>query len=52
VIQRRVAIVDAAKLGIGLTVFVSIRTNQHNESWLERFASGVRKIPRWSSSIA
>src|SRR5258705_1572945 len=45
VIQRRVAIVDAARLGIGLTVFVSIRTNQHNESWLERFASGVRKIP-------
>jgi len=32
-------------LGVGLTVFVSIRTNQHNESWLERFASGVRKIP-------
>jgi Lrp/AsnC family transcriptional regulator len=45
VIQRRVAIVDAARLGVGLTVFVSIRTNQHNESWLERFASGVRKIP-------
>jgi Lrp/AsnC family transcriptional regulator len=45
VIQRRVAIVDAARLGIGLTVFVSIRTNQHNEGWLERFASGVRKIP-------
>ena len=45
VIQRRVAIVDAARLGVGLTVFVSIRTNQHNESWLERFASGVRRIP-------
>src|SRR4029450_2070269 len=45
VIQRRVAIVDAASLGIGLTVFVSVRTDQHNEGWLERFASGVRKIP-------
>jgi Lrp/AsnC family transcriptional regulator len=45
VIQRRVAIVDAARLGIGLTVFVSIRTNQHNEDWLERFAKGVRAIP-------
>jgi Lrp/AsnC family transcriptional regulator len=45
VIQRRVAIVDPAKLGLGLTVFVSVRTNQHNESWLERFASGMRKIP-------
>src|SRR6185295_6387473 len=45
VIQRRVAIIDAARLGIGLTVFVSVRTDQHNESWLERFASGMRKIP-------
>jgi Lrp/AsnC family transcriptional regulator len=45
VIQRRVAIVDPAKLGIGLTVFVSVRTNQHNEGWLERFATGMRRIP-------
>src|SRR5215468_9103118 len=45
VIQRRVAIVDADRLGIGLTVFVSIRTDQHNERWLEKFASGVRRIP-------
>jgi Lrp/AsnC family transcriptional regulator len=45
VIQRRVAILDPIKLGLGLTVFVSVRTNQHNESWLERFASGMRRIP-------
>ena len=45
VIQRRVAIVDPAKLGLGLTVFVSVRTNQHNEKWLERFATGMRRIP-------
>lgn len=44
-IQRRVAIVDPAKLGLGLTVFVGIRTNQHTDDWLERFASGVRAIP-------
>jgi Lrp/AsnC family transcriptional regulator len=44
-IQRRVAIVDPAKLGLGLIVFVSIRTNQHSDAWLERFADGVRAIP-------
>jgi Lrp/AsnC family transcriptional regulator len=44
-IQRRVAIVDPAKLGLGLIVFVSIRTNQHSDAWLERFAEGVRAIP-------
>jgi Lrp/AsnC family transcriptional regulator len=36
--------VDAAILALA-TVFVSVRTDQHNESWLERFESGVRKIP-------
>ncbi len=45
VIERRVAILDPEKLGKGITVFVSIRTNQHNEAWLQRFASGVMQIP-------
>jgi Lrp/AsnC family transcriptional regulator len=44
-IQRRVAIVDPAKLGLGLIVFVGIRTNRHSDDWLERFADGVRAIP-------
>lgn len=45
VIQRRVAILDPERLGKGITVFVSIRTNQHNEAWLQRFAGGVMDIP-------
>ncbi len=45
VIQRRVAILDPDKLGVGITVFVSVRTSQHNEAWLRRFASGVMEIP-------
>jgi Lrp/AsnC family transcriptional regulator len=45
VIERRVAILDPVKLGVGTTVFVSVRTSQHNEAWLERFASGVMEIP-------
>ncbi len=45
VIERRVAILDPGKLGAGITVFVSIRTNQHNDAWLRRFASGVMEIP-------
>jgi Lrp/AsnC family transcriptional regulator len=44
VIQRRVAILDAAKLGKGVTVFVSVRTNRHDERWLEQFARGVEGI--------
>ena len=45
VIERRVAILDPDKLGKGITVFVNIRTSQHNEAWLQRFASGVMEIP-------
>ncbi|MCP4040135.1 MAG: Lrp/AsnC family transcriptional regulator [bacterium] len=45
VIERRVAILDPEKVGAGITVFVNIRTNQHNEQWLQRFASGVMAIP-------
>ncbi len=45
VIARRVAIVDPAKLDVCVTVFVSVRTNQHNDEWLEQFTRGVRDIP-------
>ncbi|MEO0882091.1 MAG: Lrp/AsnC family transcriptional regulator [Pseudomonadota bacterium] len=45
VIQRRVALVDAAKVGLGATVFVTIRTKQHDANWLEAFAKGVRQLP-------
>ena len=30
-IQRRVAILDAKKLNVGVTVFVLLRTNRHNQ---------------------
>ena len=45
IIVGRVALLDPDKLGVGITVFVSIRTSQHNEEWLRRFASGVMEIP-------
>ena len=45
VIRARVALLDGAKLNVGVTVFVSIRTNQHNSEWLEKFADSVAAIP-------
>ncbi len=41
VIQRRVAIVDAEKVSAGVTVFVSIKTDQHSIDWLEKFHAAV-----------
>ena len=45
VLGKRVALVDPEQVGLGATVFVTIRTNQHNEAWLERFAAAIRDIP-------
>jgi len=45
VIKRRVALLDAEKLGLGTTVFVNVRTSQHSEEWLQDFAKGVAGIP-------
>lgn len=45
VILKQVSLCDPAKLNVGVTVFVSIRTNQHTQAWLEKFAKGVKEIP-------
>lgn len=45
VIQRRVAILDPVKINAGVTVFVSIKTDQHSLAWLERFHAAVADMP-------
>ena len=45
IIQRRVAILDAKKVNAGVTVFVSIRTDQHSLAWLEKFHDAVADLP-------
>ena len=45
VIQRRVALLDAAKLNVGVMVFVAVRTSRHDLDWIETFARAVTDIP-------
>lgn len=45
VIERRVAIINPAKIGLGSVVFIFIRTSQHDAAWLETFGKSVRDIP-------
>jgi len=45
IIQRRVALVDQDKIGLGITVFVSIETGDHSQDWLARFADMVGAMP-------
>ena len=45
IIRKQVALCDAAKLNVAVTVFISIRTSQHSQAWLDRFATHVKDIP-------
>ncbi|GAB3629111.1 AsnC family transcriptional regulator [Pandoraea terrae] len=45
VIRQQVVLCDPAMLNLGLTAFVTIRANQHNDVWTERFIKGVKTIP-------
>ncbi|MDB5601364.1 MAG: Transcriptional regulator, AsnC family [Xanthobacteraceae bacterium] len=45
VIQKRVALVDSDKIGLGVTVFVSIETGDHSQDWLSHFADMVGAMP-------
>ena len=44
IIARRVALLDAEKLGLATTVFVAIRTNRHDPAWLEAFSRGIAEV--------
>ena len=44
-ILRRVALLSPQKLQVGVTVFVAIRTTQHNDQWMHRLRKVVDEIP-------
>ena len=44
VIDRRVTLLNASAIELSLTVFISIRTNQHNEKWADKFREVVQDI--------
>ncbi len=46
VIRARVALLDPETVGLGLTVFMLIRTDRHAPDWLDQFARATRDIPQ------
>ena len=44
-IRKRVALLDPQKIGVGMSVFVAVRTDQHNAEWLQEFATMVSDMP-------
>jgi Lrp/AsnC family transcriptional regulator len=45
VITGRVAVVDPDRVGVGLSVLVSIEAGEHTPAWLERFSLGIGALP-------
>ena len=46
VIRGRVALLDQDKVGLPLTVFVSVRTDDHSQDWSDRFLKAATEIPQ------
>ncbi|WP_198411825.1 Lrp/AsnC family transcriptional regulator [Microvirga flavescens] len=45
IIKKRVAILDRDLLNVGVTVFIAVKTSQHNAAWLEKFQKALKDIP-------
>ena len=45
IIRKRVVLLDSKAIGVGMSVFVALRTDQHNADWLENFAGMVADMP-------
>jgi Lrp/AsnC family transcriptional regulator len=45
IILKRVALVDQERVGVPISVFVSIETGDHSQDWLDRFAKTVTAMP-------
>ena len=45
IITGKVALVDQNKIGLGLSVFVSVESYDHSDTWLKKFAEAVSAMP-------
>ena len=45
IIKQQLSILDATKLGFGLTAYVSIKTGEHSGAWLNEFSKTVTDMP-------
>ena len=44
--RTRVTLLDAEQLDLGVTVFAMVRTNRHDEEWLEKFTGTLDAMPQ------
>jgi Lrp/AsnC family transcriptional regulator len=44
IIDKRVALLNPEKIGLGMTVFVQVKAAKHDSVWLKRFAEHATNI--------
>lgn len=44
VIEKRIAVLNPEKLDLSLTVFVMVKTDKHNQAWLNAFQETVKEF--------
>lgn len=45
IIRNRVTLLNPVALNLSLTVFIAVKTNQHNKTWAEKFKAVTENIP-------
>ncbi len=45
VIRKQVALLNQEKVNLPLTVYISVRTNEHNDKWAAQFQKVIQAIP-------
>jgi Lrp/AsnC family transcriptional regulator len=45
IIKGRVTLLNASRINVGLTAFITLRATEHSAKWLEQFSKAVRDIP-------
>lgn len=45
IITGRIAVIDPAKIGLSVSVFVAVETADHSSAWLQHFAEVVGSMP-------
>lgn len=44
-IEKRIAVLNPKKLDLSLAVFVMVKTDKHNQEWLDSFQAAVQSFP-------
>ena len=51
IIAKRVALLNAKAIGLGMSVFVAVKVKEHSPEWLDKFQAAVAALPQISGAF-